>query len=248
MNKLLVFFELFLIGALVACSSADKKETETPEAYFARAQELAKDGRTEEAIIKYDDVKNKFPYSKLAVEAELAAADLSFDNEDYADAQVAYTLFRDLHPKHPKSAYVVFRLGNSIYRQIPESIDRDLTLTHEAITTFESVISEYPASEYVAEAKTKRLDCLKKLAEKELYIANFYLKKGKWDSALNRLQGILAHHKQIGFEEKALARAVLAAKKANKNELSESYLGEFKKSFPNSNELNEINGLYLSHE
>ncbi len=240
----LIFFGFILGLQLTGCSSSEKKDMDSAEATFERAKELDKAGRSEEAILKYQEVKNKFPYSKLAVEAEMAAADVSFREENYAEAQVAYQLFRDLHPKHPETPYIIYRLALSSYHQIPDSIDRDLTISKTAIETFNELINQFPDSKYVAEAKEKRLECLKKLAEKELYIANFYLKKKQWLSALTRVEGLLNQHQGLGFEEKALARASFAASLSNKKELSDKYLARFKKEFPDSPEYDEVNKTY----
>lgn len=247
MNKPLLLFALLVIAQFIGCSSAEKKTIDTAESVYARAEELAKDGRTEEAINKFLEVKNRFPYSKLATDAELAAADVAFKEESYAESQAAYMMFRELHPKHPKSSLVTYHLAMSIYSQIPESIDRDLSLAYEAIEIFDELLNQYPESEHVAEAKEKRLDCLKKLAEKELYIANFYLKKGRWESALGRIEELLTKHQGLGYEEKALARGILAAKKVKNEELSQKYMAEFTRSFPRSHELDEVNDRYLSN-
>jgi outer membrane protein assembly factor BamD len=246
MSKLLLSLGLFVILGLTACTSSDKKAGETPEAVFERAKELEKDGRSEEAIMKYNEVKNKFPYSKLALEAELAAADVAYNDESYPEAQVSYQLFRDLHPKHSKIPYVIYRTATSIYQQIPEAIDRDLALARSAIETYDDLILQFPDSEHVAEAKEKRLECLKKLAEKELYIANFYLKKQRWESALGRFEGLLESHKGLGFDEKALARAAFAASQANKKELSEKYLARLNQEYPGTHEPDEVKNNYLS--
>ncbi len=245
MFRALSIFTVFISLTMISCSSADKKEPETAETLFARAQELEKNGRTEEAIAKFQEVRNKFPYSKLATDAELAAADVSYNEENFAEAQVAYQLFRDLHPKHPKTPFVIYKLAMSIYRQIPESIDRDLAISQSAIDTFSELITQFPNSEYVAEAKEKRLECLKKLTEKELYIANFYLKKRHWESALIRVEGVLLNHKGLGYEERALARASFAAARLNKNDLSQKYLNLLNQDFPNSKELEKVTSSYL---
>jgi outer membrane protein assembly factor BamD len=247
MNKPLFSLGIFVILLASGCSSTGNKAAESPESLYQRAQSLAKDGRTEEAIAKYQEVRNKFPYSKLATEAELAAADVSYQDESYPEAQASYQIFREMHPKHEKTPFVIYRLGMSIYQQLPEAIDRDLTLAHNAIRTFDELINQFPDSEHVAEAQNKRLDCLKKLAEKELYIANFYLKKQRWESALGRAEGLLKDHSGLGFEEKALARAVLAASQANKRDLSEKYMAQLQREFPKSDEVNEVNKKYLPH-
>jgi outer membrane protein assembly factor BamD len=134
----------------------------------------------------------------------------------------------------------------SIYFQIPESIDRDLILANSAIETFDELIKRFPDSEHIAEANQKRLECLKKLAEKELYITNFYLKKQRWDSALKRAEGLLNQHQGLGYEEKALARASLAARQVGQKELSERYQAQLRKDFPQSRESEEVSKTYLS--
>lgn len=246
MTKFRFLLGIFVILGAFGCSSGDKQKSDNAEALFERARELEKDGRVEEAIMKYQEVKNKFPYSKLALDAELASADASFNEESYPEAQAAYQIFRDLHPKHPKIPYVIYRLAMSIYLQIPEAIDRDLTVANSAIETFDELIKRFPDSEYVAEGKEKRLNCLKKLAEKELYIANFYLKKQRWESALGRAEGLLSRYSGLGYDEKALARAAVAAQAANKTELSEKYLAQLKQAFPSTEEPEEVKKLYLS--
>jgi outer membrane protein assembly factor BamD len=246
MNKPLVSLVLFIILGAIGCSTTEKKNTETAESLYQRAETLAKDGRIEEAIAKFQEVKNKFPYSKLATEAELAAADVSYQDESFAEAQASYQLFRDLHPKHAKTPFVIYRLGMSIYKQIPESIDRDLSLAQSGIDTFEELINQFPDSEHVAEAKEKRLDCLRKLAEKELYIANFYLKKKRWESALGRIQGVVKDHKGLGFDERALALAAFAAEQADDKVLANKYGAQLQRDFPGSKEPAEVKRIYLS--
>lgn len=203
-----------LIGfQLISCSSSEKKETETAEIFFAKAQELEKEERFEEAIRKYNDVKNKFPYSKLAPQAELAVADVHYKQEAYPEAQAAYQIFKELHPKHPQVDYVTHKLGMSYFNQLPSSIDRDLTIANQAISIFNEVIKNYPRSEYVKEAQEKRLEAIRMLAEKEIYIANFYYKKEKWQSALDRYLDSAKLHQGLGFDELALTQAKDTAQK-----------------------------------
>jgi outer membrane protein assembly factor BamD len=211
MNIKLLYF--FLIFALVHCSTTDKKDSETPEAIFAKAQELEKEDRLEEAIKKYNDVKNKFPYSKLASQAELAIADTYFKQESFPEAQASYVTFRELHPKHPQIAYVIYRIGLSVFNQLPETIDRDLSLANQAITIFEEVIKNYSTSEYIPGAQKKKDICLKMLAEKEVYIANFYFKKGHYETANKRYLESFNKHGIIGFNTESLEFAIASADK-----------------------------------
>lgn len=227
---------IFACGLLISCSSAEKYDTSTPEGAFKQAEEYEKDERYEEAVAKYTDVKNKFPYSKLATAAELKIADVNFKREAYIEAQSAYQLFKEFHPKHPQSDYVTFRLGLSYFNQLPATIDRDLTVAEKAITYFEEVLNSYPASAHVAEAKEKRASALKMLAQKEMYIAGFYSKKKLYDSALKRYEGVLKKYPNLGLDSEALYGAALTAIRSGERDRGRQHLKNLYSLFPNTDE------------
>ena len=221
---------------MAACSSVEKNSS-TPEGSFALAEEFDKGERYEEAIRRYTEVKNKFPYSNFAAKAELAIADVYYKQESFAEAQVAYQMFRDLHPTAPQADYVQFRLGMSYYNQLPSSIDRDLTLANDTILNLSDLIKKYPNSQYVTEAKEKRSATIKMLAEKEEYIADFYFKREIFDSAISRYEGLYKNYQGLGFDAKALSRIVICAKKLDDQPRAKKYLALLEKDFPGSNEL-----------
>ena len=66
------------ITLLFGCASSEKIDANTAEGSFEYAQRFEKDERYDEAIAQYMDVKNKHPYSKLALEAELRVAGINF--------------------------------------------------------------------------------------------------------------------------------------------------------------------------
>src|ERR1041385_710242 len=131
---------LMILSTTVSCATGDLKDANTADANYKIAEEYEKDERFEEAITKYREVQNKFPYSRYAVMAKLKVADIQYSRENYIEAQNAYQLFKDLHPKHEKIDYVTFRLGMSYYMQLPSTIDRDLTQANKAILYFDEVL------------------------------------------------------------------------------------------------------------
>ena len=235
-SLLLLFSTISVISPLVGCST-DEKKSDVAEEAFKNAQEFDKDERYEEAIKRYQEVKNKFPYSKYATMAELAIGDAYYKQESFAEAQVAYQSFKDLHPKHLQSDYVTFRLAMSFFKQLPSTIDRDLTLAGSAMTFFDEVKNQYPNSEYVKEAKENKIAVLKMLAGKEDYIGEFYFIRQKYDSALIRYEGLLQKYPDLGFDAKALSRAAIAAAKLGEQDRSKKFLSELEKRFPGSDEL-----------
>ena len=230
------FLALCATVFIIGCSSSPEYDTSTPEGGFKLGEKYEKDERYEEAITQFTQVKNKFPYSKLAPEAELKVADINYLREDYAEAQIAYQTFKDLHPTHPKSDYVTFRLGMSFYKQLPSTIDRDLSIAYKAILYFDEVVQSYGKSPFVAEAKEHRSKAKQMLAEKEMYIGNFYLKKEKWDSALGRYEELLSDFPSSDLEPKALLGAARSAYKLNDRTKTRGFIQRLLKEYPNSQE------------
>ncbi len=231
-------FLLFLIPICVlisSCSSATK-DTNTAEAGFQAGEEYEKDELYEEALQKFTEVKNKFPYSRFAVEAELRIADVHFKRETWIDAQNAYQLFKDLHPKHPRIAYVTHRLGMSYFNQLPSSVDRDLTVADKAIVAFDDVLKSYDKSEFVEEAKAKRAEARKMQAEKVLYIAQFYYIRDIYDSALLRYEKLLKEFTSEGYAPKALLGAGISAFEIGERGKGEQYLQQLVKNYSGTSE------------
>lgn len=236
MSLLMVLSLSFVLGA---CATEEKK-TDTPEGAFAVAEDLDKDERYDEAISKYQDVRNRFPYSRFATMAELAIADVYFKKESFAEAQVSYMSFKDLHPKHPKADYVTYQLGMSYYKQLPSTIDRDLSLAPSAMTFFEEVYRQFPNSEYAVLARDFHEEARKKMAAKEVYIADFYFIRRKWDSALTRYEGLLAEFPGLGFDEEALAKAALSAARNGDADRARNFSAELSRRFPQSDRLRDV--------
>lgn len=239
LRVILNFLILSTVFGFVACSSVDKNAN-TPEGAYAIAEEFEKGERYEESLRRYNEVKNKFPYSNYATKAELAVANVYFKQESYPEAQVAYQSFRDLHPKHPQIDFVIFRVGLSLYNQLPSTIDRDLTLATETISTFSDLIKNYSQSEFVGEAKEKRADALKMLAKKEEYIGDFYFKREMFDSALGRYEGLYRKYPGLGLDAKALSRAALCADKLGDKDKAQKYANLLYRNFDDSKEAREV--------
>ena len=233
------FLALILLVSFAAagCSSAEKIDPSTPEGAFRIAEELEKDERFEESVAKYSDVKNKHPYSRYAVLAELKIADVQYLRESYIEAQYAYQTFKDLHPKHPQIDYVTFRLGMSFFNQLPSTTDRDLSLADKAILYFDEVATSYSGSQYAKEAAEKKGEAVRMQADKELYIANFYFKKKQYGSALGRYETILRSYANVsGFAQQALYGAAVAAKETGDRDKMTRFVKSLLTQFPESSE------------
>ncbi|HMN69145.1 MAG TPA: outer membrane protein assembly factor BamD [Bdellovibrionales bacterium] len=231
-----LIFSAFVLAFANACSSTSEFDTNTPEGIYKLGEKYEKDERFEESIVQFTAVKNKFPYSKLATEAELRIAEIHFKREEYVEAQNAYQTFKEMHPSHARIDYVTFRLGMSFFNQLPSTIDRDLSVADRAILYFDEVIQSFPKSAHVKEAQEHKRKALVMLAEKEYYIANFYFIRDHYDSALTRFEEVLSRYPGLGVDAKALYGAAVSAYNAKEPNKAKSYYDRLMNQFKNSEE------------
>jgi outer membrane protein assembly factor BamD len=186
----LFLLAFLLVGAISGCSTTSIDEND-PAALIKDAQEDIQSDHYQLAIDKLRSIKNKFPYSKYAIDAQLLIADVYFMQDSFADAAASYESFRDLHPRHEKASYALFRVGKSYFKDSPSTIARDLTSAKKALDAYNDFLRFYPTSEEVAEAKTDIATLRQMLAEKELYIGDFYFKRDFFESAKPRYKKVI---------------------------------------------------------
>jgi outer membrane protein assembly factor BamD len=203
--QLFRYFLVLVLSFVVACAS-EQTDPNNPEGVFQEAEQSLKDERYLIALEKFREVKNRFPYSKRAVDAELRIADTFFAQESYLEAESAYEIFRELHPTHPRIDYVQFQIGMSYYLMIPENSARDLSAAHRAIDAFELLEQRFPDSELAKQGREKIREARSRLAEHENYVADFYFRRQHYLSASYRYAALLREFQNSGFEEEALFR------------------------------------------
>ena len=235
---------LLLLFFFTACVSYDNFDTSVASGSFGLAQKLEEDERYEEALMQYRDVKNRFPYSKYAVSAELQIAEIHFKKEAFIEAQGAFQLFKELHPTHPKIDYVTFMTGESIFRQLPTTIDRDLAVAPSAIKEFDVLIRDFPQSSHVKRAKELKNETIRMLAEKELYIADFYYRTDEWQHALVRYKKYLNDFPTHAKRPHAFYRAALAAEHFGEDSERNKLFRELIKDYPESKEAKRAKGIF----
>ncbi|HEY5514348.1 MAG TPA: outer membrane protein assembly factor BamD [Geomonas sp.] len=188
--RALLHLGLFLTLALLSACASTPAPTKSADSYFKEGEAAYASSNFEDAIAKWKKVKESYSSPELTTQAELKIADAHFENKAYIEAAAAYEDFRKLHPGHEKAAYALYRLGMSHYHQIT-GIDTDQTPVKNAVITLESFLTRYPGSEYAAEVRLKLADCRVKQLEYENYVGNFYLRTGKYPSAIKRLSEAL---------------------------------------------------------
>ena len=235
----LLFFLL-----VVSCSSPRPKGATEAEILYREAKKLAEDKHYLLATEKINVIRSRFPYSYYSAHAQLLGADILYEQQNHVEAAAAYIVFKDFYPKYKRAPYVLYRIGESFYRQLPSTHDRDLEPGFEAIKYYRELTRLYPTSKYAREAQKKIERCLNMIQDQERYIADFYFKTKAYDSARYRYLSILENlssNKRI--RDHAILRVVavsdaLGDKKScekyyekYKKHIGQAYRGELKKSY-----------------
>jgi outer membrane protein assembly factor BamD len=176
---------------VISCATKRPAGSTEAEILFKEATDLISKSRFIQATEKLNSIRSQYPYSYYATSAELLQADILFSQENYAEAASAYILFRDFHPKYTELGYVIFRISEAFYRQLPSTFDRDLSAGIEAIKYYNELIQNYPATEYVKEAQARINQIEEMVEKKEIYIADFYFKTKDFEAAKARYEEIL---------------------------------------------------------
>jgi len=185
------------------------------------------EGRYLLATERLNTIRSQYPYSYYATHAELLQADILFLQENYVEAAAAYILFKDFHPKHTQMNYVIWKIAESFFNQLPSTYDRDLSAGFEAMKYYEELITKYTDSQYVEDAKNKIRICKNMIEMKEKYIADFYFRTEVYDSARFRYLKILDTIDDKEIRAHAMVRIVESSLHLGKYEECISYYDQF---------------------
>jgi len=173
----------------------------TPEGLYTRGVEAYQDGRYRRAIESFQRLKEEYPLHQMAIMAELGIADSFFSDEQYAEAELSYNEFINLHPTNENLPYAMYQLGMCHYKQM-FTIDRDQTETKKARKEFERLIARFPSSKFSFMAEKVLKDCKQRLGEHEFYVGHFYFRIEKYKAALKRFEAISRDYANLGLDYK----------------------------------------------
>lgn len=193
---------MLLLAVAIGCSSKPKtfKPVVDPELVnltkeqaFEKAEKLMEDRKYNRARTFYTHVYENYPNDPLGRRSLLRVADSYFKQSavvNLVEAQYKYRDFINRYPGSEFADYAMLQIANVAYKQM-ERPDRDQTKTHEAVEKFKEMIGAYPGSTHRPEAEEKLRKAYDRLARHEHLIARFYMRRGRFDSAVIRLNNIV---------------------------------------------------------
>jgi outer membrane protein assembly factor BamD len=185
------------VGLLLAAGCSWLKPTPTP---ILPADELYKLGEEDLDKRLYEDARGHFkkiveryPESPFASRARFLSGEAYYREAEFPKAIKEFEIFLSFYPRHQIADLVQYRLAMAYYDQM-KPIEQDQSITTKALEQFKKLVKEYPESRYATDGLAKIDICRGRLAQKELWVANWYFTQGNPSGARQRLELILKEY------------------------------------------------------
>ena len=206
---------LIILGILlISCSKEEKISVIEEENIEAQMIEAFKEGYDELnkgdvifAAKKFNEAELLYPQSDWAPKSALMAAYSYYSQSYYGDTIFEIERYLKTYPKHKNIDYAHFLLAMCYYETVVDE-KRDLEPLLKAKKQFEFIMNNFPNTDFAMDSKFKLDLIYDKLAGKEMYIADHYLKKEKWIPAINRFKNVVENYSTTIYVEEALHRLV----------------------------------------
>ncbi len=233
MTSLRNLLPLLLVLFLSACSLFPEKDDETigwsANKFYTEASTALAEGDYEAAIKYYEKLEARYPFGRYAMQAQLDVAYAYYKGDEPEQAIAAANRFIKLNPRHPYVDYAFYLKGivnfnrslGFLERYLPiDSSQRDPGAAMESFKDFSELIRLFPDSEYSADAR-KRLDYLRNnLAQLEVHVARYYMKREAYLAAAKRAAYVVERFERTPAVEEALTIMVEAYKKLGMDDLA----------------------------
>jgi outer membrane protein assembly factor BamD len=241
---------LFAAAAFALLPGCGMLPTESDETQGWSAQKLygeAKDAMASRAwdrAIKYlEKLEARYPYGRFAQQAQLDVAYAYWKHGERASAIAAADRFIKLYPNHANVDYAYYLKGlvnfnenSGIFSVIdnPDMSERDSKGTREAFEAFKELVTRFPESKYAEDASARMRYLVNTLAQYEVHVARYYMKRGAFVAAANRAQFAVQNYPQAPALEEAVFIMVKAYDSLGMNDLRDAADRVMRKNFPES--------------
>ncbi|MDR1934131.1 MAG: outer membrane protein assembly factor BamD [Candidatus Accumulibacter sp.] len=247
MRSLAVSALLFLATFLAGCGLLPEVKDETvgwsANRLYTEAKQALGEGAYDRAISHYEKLESRFPYGRFAQQAQIDLAYAYWKSGEKESALVACERFIKLHPNHPNVDYVYYLRGlidfnedlgllGHISRQ--DMTERDPRGARESFEAFRELITRFPDSKYTPDATQRMTYLVSALAQLEVHVARYYMKRGAYLAAINRAQFAVKAYPDVPATEEALFILVQAYDQLGMEDLRNDAERVMRQNFPNS--------------
>ncbi len=234
----------FLLGG---CGLLPKETDETQgwsaQKLYGEAKDAMSSKSYEKAIKYLEKLEARYPYGRFAQQAQMDIAYAYWKNGERASAIAAADRFIKLYPNHANVDYAYYLKGlvnfnenSGLFSVIdsPDMTERDSKGTREAFEAFKELVTRFPESKYAEDARARMRYLVNSLAQYEVHVARYYMKRGAFVAAANRAQFAVQNYPQAPALEEAVFIMVKAYDALGMSDLRDAADRVMRKNFPES--------------
>ncbi|MFK7963320.1 MAG: outer membrane protein assembly factor BamD [Burkholderiaceae bacterium] len=244
--------------ALSACAipdEVDPTEGWTAEQLYAAAKGEMDAGRYTDAVGFLEKLDARYPFGKLAQQAQLDMAFSHYKDDERGLALITIDRFVKRYPNHPRLDYIYYLKGLVNFNERRSIIsffdrrdlsERDIRAARESFDAFNTVVTRFPTSRYTADARQRMTYLVNAIASGEVSVARYYFERGAYMAAANRAQEVVREYQRVPAVEQALYIMMASYKALGLDELSQGARSVMEQNFPDSTLLTQ--GLQVSDD
>ena len=195
---------IFIILFVSACSSNEEMPDERliEKELYDQAQSRLKNESYSTAIMSLEALESRFPFGRYAEQAQAELIYAYYMNSQFEASQSAAERFINLHPRHSHTGYAYYMKGLAAFtddsglfsRYFQSDLEkREVVMAQTSFDELSDFISRYPQSNYVSHAKQRMIYLKNLLAKHEMYVADFYMRRGAYLAAISRSKYVIEH-------------------------------------------------------
>lgn len=187
---------ILCIAGVLFIGCAKEKVVLPLDVLYEQGTQAMQQKKYSKAISAFKDIRDHYPFSQYAEEAILNLSDSYFLASKFLEAADSYKEFEMLYPRHKVIPYVMYQIG-FCHQSLFISVDREIDSLVEARAYYQRLIELYPTSNYGVKAKEQIITIIRNLANRDVYLANFYWRTERYGSAYFRYKEITEKYPEL---------------------------------------------------
>src|SRR5262245_32745451 len=217
--------------ALSGCKGNRERslQRQGPEKLYQQARTQLRSYDFNNAIKTYEALTARFPFTNEARQARLDLIYAYYKAGESESAIDAADTFVRENPTHPRVDYAWYVKGLVDFERTPNILERmfrvDLSerppsTARKSFAAFKTVVEQYPKSDYAHDARKRMIFLRNRLADYEVHVAEYYLKRGAFVAAAQRSKGAIEQYDGAPAIQQALAILIEAYDRLDLKELA----------------------------
>jgi outer membrane protein assembly factor BamD len=229
--------------ALSGCKSWRDRDVAAgePGQLYERARNLLGSGDFNTSIKVYEALDARYPFSEEARQGRLDILYAYYKSGEKESAIDAADQFIRENPTHPRIDYAWYIKGLVYFERTPNKLERwfraDLTErppqdARASFQAFQTLIERYPSSDYGHDARRRMVFLRNRLADYEVHVADYYLRRRAYVASLNRAKFCIENYDGAPAVKQALDVMISAYEGMGLAELAEQSRAVYALNFP----------------